>query len=140
MNLQVGKSKLKHTKNCPMMLALMPEDDSEDEENGQKELYSQLIHAHNAHTDSIISGDEAYITHFCNGCTSNVPIVCTSYTLDPGHRPCTSCFKTDWISSERFLCDYCIENTCYPINNPIWTSRIKTISDYYFNKKSDKQY
>ena len=136
-------NKHKHDKNCPMILAMeldgksINSEDNEDDEDDYVEKINKIIYAQNTHTDTIDKNEEGYyITLFCNSCEKNVYIVCTSRTLDPYHTPCRFCYNEDWILSERFLCDTCIEETIYPVNLLSWSKRIKTVNDYYYNHKS----
>jgi len=138
------KMKRSHDKDCPMILAMELEGqsvDSEDEANGNKIIYDRLIYSHNTHTDNVEKNEAGqYITYFCNRCFDTYPIVCTSHSLDPYHTPCKKCHVEDWVASERFLCDYCIEETHYPVNNQRWYIRVKTVNDYYAEENYYKQH
>lgn len=137
-------NKTTHDKNCPMILACDYEYtifDSEDEENGSNDEKSRLIYSHNTHTDTLEKIDIGYyITDFCNGCQKSVPIICSTSSLDPAHKPCQKCNTDDWVSSERFLCCACIENAIYPLNRPSWNKRLKVINDYYHQESKNKQH
>jgi hypothetical protein len=134
----------KHDKNCPMILAMDYEYDifdSDDEENGTKEEKTKHIYAHNKHIDTLEKIDIGYyITNFCNRCHKSELIICGTSTLDPEHKPCQKCNTDDWVSSERFLCCDCIENTIYPLNRLSWNKRLKVINDYYHQESSNKKH